>query len=183
MASVALSRICYHTLGAPEEENWWVGLSFTLLFLFSFLFSLSLSLFFLRVVSWNGIMYEGCQKVSRIILGWNLLKCFILAQTSCRCQFESGDCNRTMVKLMFIESLLLCSDHFVYINWLNPYNPVTLVLLLSGGAVLILQSWGLNSDSLIPEFMLIPCYLCTAVSERETTVYKKISMAFSPMSC
>lgn len=123
--------ICYHTLGAPEEENWWVGLSFTLLF--SFL-SLPLFLFF-RVVSWSGIMYEGCQKVSRIILGWNLLKFFILSQTSCHCHFESGDCNRTMVKLMFIENLLLCSDHFVHVNWLNPYNPVTLVLLLSGRAV------------------------------------------------
>lgn len=42
MESVAaVSRICYHTLGAPEEENSWIGLSFTLLFLFSFLFSLS----------------------------------------------------------------------------------------------------------------------------------------------
>lgn len=80
-------------------------------------------------------MYEGCQKVSRIILGWNLLKFFILSQTSCHCHFESGDCNRTMVKLMFIENLLLCSDHFVHVNWLNPCNPVTLVLLLSGRAV------------------------------------------------
>lgn len=63
---------------------------------------------------------------------------------------------------MFIENLLLCSDHFVHVNWLNPYNPVTLVLLLSGRAVLLLQSWGLNSESLIPEFVnpVLLLYYC-----------------------
>ena len=149
----------------------------------SLLFSFLPLFLFFRVVSWRGIMCEGCRKVSRIILGWNLLNFFILSQTSCHCHFESGDCNRATVKLMFVESLLLCSDHFVHINWLNSYSPVTLVLLLSGGALLQVQSWGLNSDSLIPEFMLIPCCCCATVSERENTVYKKISMALFPMSC
>ena len=39
----------------------------------SLLFSFLPLFLFFRVVSWSGIMCEGCRKVSRIILGWNLL--------------------------------------------------------------------------------------------------------------
>lgn len=50
-------------------------------------------------------MYESCQKVSRMILGWDLLEFVILSQISCNCHSESGDCNRVTVKLMFTERL------------------------------------------------------------------------------
>lgn len=55
-------------------------------------------------------MYESWQKVSRIILNLGLVLMF--SQIPCDCYFEPSNYNRIIVKLMFVEGLTMCSNHF-----------------------------------------------------------------------